>query len=193
MSWRRKRRDDWWSSWFLDEDFDDFFLDVEENFRRVQEQMNRLMRRMAKGDLPAPEEGGPFVYGFSLKVGPNGKPEIREFGNTKLGPGPGTRESAGEPLITAREPVTDVIRGEDEISVTFEMPGIEKDAIDLEVSDDYVTIEAKTEERTYRKKVDLPQAVDSEKAKATYHNGVLEIAIPLAKKKERKGKKIKVG
>ncbi|MFQ6128597.1 MAG: archaeal heat shock protein Hsp20 [Thermoplasmata archaeon] len=192
MSWRRKKRDDWWRSWFFDEDFDDIFLDVEENFRRIQEQMNRLMRQMAKGNFPAPEEGGPFVYGFSLKMGPDGKPEIQEFGNTRLWSGPGMQKLAGKPQISAREPVTDVIIGKDEISVTFEMPGVEKDAIDLDVSDDSVTIEAKTEERTYKKEVELPQVVNSEKAKATYHNGVLEVVAPLVKKKERKGKRVEV-
>lgn len=192
MSWKRKRRDDWWRPWFFDEDFDEMFVDFDEEFRRIQEQMNRLMRQMAKGDFPAPGKGGPFVYGFSLRMGPDGKPEIQEFGNTGFRFGPKAKELAGEAQVTAREPVTDVIAGKNEISVTFEMPGIERDAIDLEVSDERVIIEAKTEERTYKKEVDLPGKVDSEKAKATYHNGVLEVVIPIAKDKERKGKRVKV-
>jgi HSP20 family protein len=192
MSWRRKRRNDWWGPWFFDEDFDDMFVDFEEEFRRIREQMNRMMRQMAKGDFPAPGEGGPFIYGFSLKMGPDGKPKIQEFGNTRFRPGLKAKELAGEPQVTAREPVTDVIAGKNEISVTFEMPGIERDAIELEVSDARVIIEAKTEERTYKKEVDLPEKVDSEKAKATYHNGVLEVVIPAAKKKEPKGKRVKV-
>ncbi|MFQ6107615.1 MAG: archaeal heat shock protein Hsp20 [Thermoplasmata archaeon] len=192
MSWRRKRRDDWWRSWFFDEDFDDMFMDVEENFRRIHEQMNRMMHQMAKGDFPAPEEGGPFVYGFSLKMGPDGKPEVREFGNTRLWPGHGTYRTTDKPQMSAREPLTDIIVGKDEIAVTFEMPGVEKDSINLEVSNDSVTIEAATEERTYKKEIDLPHEVDSEKAKATYHNGVLEVVVPLAKRKERRGKRVKV-
>jgi len=192
MSWRRKRRDDWWGSWLFDEDFDDMFLDVEEDMRRFREQMNRMMRQMAKGDFPAPGKGGPFVYGFSLKVGPDGKPEIREFGNTRMWPGFGAQKAAERPQITAREPVTDVIAAKKEIAVTFEMPSVEKNDIDLKVSADRVTISAKTEERTYTKEVELPQEVDSENAKATYHNGVLEVVIPLAKQKGPKGKRVKV-
>lgn len=189
MSWRR-RRNDWFRHWLHDEDFDEMFMDIEEDFRRVQEQMNRFMMQMARGDFPSPEEGGPFVYGFSMKVGPDGKPEVREFGNTKFWPG---QKKLEEPEMKAREPVTDLIVGKDDIAVTFEMPGVERNDIDVQITEDKVTIEAKTEGRTYKKEVGLPHEVDSEKSKATYNNGVLEVCIPMVKEKERKATKVKVG
>ena len=192
MSWRRRRRSDWWGPWFLDDEFDDMFTDIEEDMRRVREQMDKMMRQAAKGDLPTPGEGGPFVYGFSMRVGPDGKPEIREFGNTHMRPRVFRGETSELPQISSREPVTDVIVGKDCVAVTFEMPGVEKKDIELEILDDRLKISAKTEERTYDKEVELPQPVDSENAKATYNNGVLEIEMPLAKPKERKGKRVKV-
>jgi HSP20 family protein len=192
MSWRRRRREDRWGPWFHDEDFGEMFTDIEEDMRRVRERMNNMMRHMAKGGPPAPGEGGPFVYGFSLRVGPDGKPQIREFGNTRMRPRFGDRGPAERPQITAREPVTDVVPGKEDIAVTFEMPGVGKKDIDLEILDDRLTISAKTEERTYDKEVELPHEVDSDLAKATYNNGVLEIVMPLAKPKERKGKRVKV-
>lgn len=29
------------------------------------------------------EEMGPFVYGYSMTIGPDGKPKVREFGNIR--------------------------------------------------------------------------------------------------------------
>lgn len=174
-------------------DFDDFFPDFDEEFRRITDEVDRVFRRAMEGGLPTPEEGGPFVYGFSMRVGPDGKPKIEQFGNTgRFIPLRGREEWPTSEFGAAWEPITDTIVGDKEIFVTLEMPGVEKKDIDLEVKKDAVSVNAKAEDRNYHKEVELPHEVDPEKAKATYHNGVLEVVIPLLGRLKDKGKKVKI-
>src|SRR5947209_12395895 len=73
-------------------------------------------------------EVGPMVYGYSMNVGPDGKPRIREFSNVKpsrFGIGGFTKpEISGE-----IEPLVDVTRTDKEVKVVAEMPGMSKDKI----------------------------------------------------------------
>ena len=103
-------------------------------------------------------------------------------------------------------PAIDVIDNRDHYLVRADLPGVSKDDIEVDVSDGTLTIkgekkrETKEEgdnyirvERTYGtfvRSFTLPDDVDSDKIKASYENGVLELVIP--KKEEAKPKKIKV-
>lgn len=87
-----------------------------------------------------------------------------------------------------------------------ELPGVEKDNIDLTITKDSITLkgEVKKEEEikeedyyscegsygSFTRTIALPVEVDSGKAKATFKNGVLEIVLP--KKEELKPKEIKI-
>ena len=93
-----------------------------------------------------------------------------------------------------------------EIVVKAELPGVCKDNIDLTITKDSLTLkgEVKKEEEikeedyyacersygSFTRTVALPVEVDSEKAKASFKNGVLEIVLP--KKEEAKPKEIKI-
>ncbi|NOY64123.1 MAG: Hsp20/alpha crystallin family protein [Nitrospirae bacterium] len=93
-----------------------------------------------------------------------------------------------------------------EIVLKVEIPGVDKKDIDLTITENALTIkgELKKEEEvkeedyyaaeirygTFSRTIPLPVEVDSEKAKATYKNGILEIVLP--KKEEAKPKEIKV-
>ena len=61
----------------------------------------------------------------------------------------------------------------DSLSVTLELPDVEKDDIELYVGDDSISIEVPKE--GLRKYVRLPQAVAPRSSKATCKNGVLDI------------------
>ncbi len=103
-------------------------------------------------------------------------------------------------------PNIDIFDRKNEIVVQTELPGVEKDNIDLTITKDSLTMkgeirrdeEVKEEayfsrERSYgsfTRTVALPGEVESEKAKATFKNGILEIVLP--KKEEAKPKEIKV-
>jgi HSP20 family protein len=193
MSKKKRRRDfdddDYWRS--HDPFFDDFFDfgDIDREFARVREYMDRMMRRARRGELDEREQG-PYVYGFSMRVGPDGKPNIQEFGNTKA---PRRLEEGEEQLKMAeREPLTDIIESDDSISITLEIPGVEKEDIDLTVEVDKFSINVNTEQRKYFKEIPLKAKVDPNKPKATYKNGVLDIILKKVESKDRKGKKVKI-
>lgn len=93
-----------------------------------------------------------------------------------------------------RIPKVDVIDRNDEIFVKAELPGVKKDDLEVTLSDNLLTLqarveqEAKTEEGKYhrrelrrgefRRTLALPAPVDEKAAKATFRNGVLELHLP---------------
>jgi HSP20 family protein len=104
-------------------------------------------------------------------------------------------------------PPIELIEKEDKFVVKAELPGMTKEEIDVSVMGDTLIIkgerkaetEAKEEnyyccERSYGsffRSITMPSAVDAKKIKATYEDGVLEIALP--KVSEVKPKKIEIG
>lgn len=173
--------DDWLGNWprrrrgFF---ASDIFEDLEKQFKRDWQYMNRIMRNAMSGETRSPEEGGPYVYGWSLRVGPDGKPQFREFGNVSPQHGMRPRE-----LSSKREPLVDVVEGEDTVTVTAELPGVDKEDIELEATEDTLVINVEDEERQYYKEVDLPVPVDTDSASATYQNGILDIELHKAERK----------
>jgi HSP20 family protein len=105
-----------------------------------------------------------------MKIGPDGKPEIREFGNVKQGRlGPLVKEE--------REPLVDVMETNDAVHVIAELPGVEKTDIKLHATEDALTILVDTAQQKYYKEVRLPSKVNVKTATTSYKNGVLEIIL----------------
>ena len=131
--------------------------------------MDDMMRRAV--EMPKAQEGvSPFVYGFSMSVGSDGKPVIREFGNVE--------PTAKGPLLKEeREPLVDVMDEGREVVVVTELPGVEKDEIKLEATERSLKISVDSAKRRYLKELDLGHLVDPRSAKATYKNGVLEVRL----------------
>ena len=188
-----KREEDFFDDWFGNSREgwgfgfpSDIFDEFEEQFRKMQKEMNYAFRNAMSGKLPPPEEGGPHIYGWSLRTGPDGKPHFEEFGNTL-----NASASAPQQMLGAREPLVDVIERDKTVSITAEVPGVSKEDIDLEITEDTITIKVDQEEKKYYKEVDLPCNVDADSAKASYRNGVLDIELKKVKPKN-KGKNIKI-
>jgi HSP20 family protein len=103
-------------------------------------------------------------------------------------------------------PAVDVFEEKDEIVVKAEIPGIEKDSIEVNLSDHILTIKGEKkqeeevkEENYYRSErsygsfvrtLELPKDVEADKVKATFKNGVLEVRMP--KTEQAKVREIKV-
>lgn len=172
MVWRRRRRD-------REEDEEDFwdwdpFRDFDEIFRRMMKDIERAFRFGEMGEFK------PIVRGFSIRIGPDGRPEIREFG---------TKPLIKETGIEERKPLVDVIETDNEVQVIAEMPGVRKEDIELKATERSLEIKAEGENRKYHEIVNLPAEVDPDSAKARYNNGVLEVTLA---KKAGGGKKIKI-
>jgi HSP20 family protein len=163
-----KRKKDKEDEEFLEEE-DEFFEILEEEFENIASTFEEIRKMILKESIGT--EGSPFVYGFSMRIGPDGKPNIEEFGNI-----PGIL-SGEAPFPSDREPLTDVIEGEKEISVILELPGVEKKDIDLKTTEAFLEINVETPERSYHKKLSFPCKVKPETSKASYKNGVLDVRV----------------
>jgi HSP20 family protein len=195
----------------------DLFSDMEQEFGEMHNRMDKIFKQAVEGKLEKPGNGGPFVYGFSMRTGPDGVPHIQEFGNMKPEmmrrframeglPFKGTGElsdagSSGElaaatnaqndgPL--SREPLTDIMEKDKNVCITMELPGIEKKDIDLNIEDGELVVSVDSPIRKYYKKLPLPSEVDPKSISASYKNGVLDISVKRLKPKTKKGKKIKI-
>lgn len=74
-----------------------------------------------------------------------------------------------------RDVHVDVHEAEDEIRVVADVPGVDRDAIDLQCDGETLSLEAAGPDREYSERITLPSPVDEHSADATYNNGVLEI------------------
>ncbi|HSE80860.1 MAG TPA: Hsp20/alpha crystallin family protein [Gaiellaceae bacterium] len=104
-------------------------------------------------------------------------------------------------------PSVDVWETEDELVLSFDLPGIAEDDIAVELEDNVLTVSGERQrtsehssERFYRferrygtfsRSVTLPPGIKEDSIKADYKDGVLEVRIP--KPEEQKPKRIKVG
>ena len=103
-------------------------------------------------------------------------------------------------------PVVDLYEEKDDIVVKAELPGIDKDNIEVNLADHTLTIKGEKkkeeeikEENYYRSErsygsfvrtLELPKDVHTDKVKATFKNGILEVRLP--KTEEAKAKEVKV-
>ena len=110
--------------------------------------------------------------------------------------------------LDVRAPAVDVFEEKDDIVVKAEIPGMDKDDIEVKLTDHTLTIkgEKKKEEETkqenyYRSErsygtflrtLDLPKDVHADKVKATFKNGVLEVRMPKTEEAKAKETKVKV-
>jgi HSP20 family protein len=128
---------------------------------------------------------GPYCYGYSLTVGPDGKPVVKEYGNVR----PGLIQKS-----ETREPFVDVIVDDKEkvLKIVVEMPGVEKNDIKIEVIGHTVNLDAENGDKKYHTKIPIKQKVDEDSAKATYSNGILEVKFRLKEEDRLKGKRVTV-
>ena len=130
-------------------------------------------------------QSGPYYYGYTMTVGPDGKPIVKEYGNVK----PNLL-----PTSNTREPVVDTIVDEKEkvVKLIAEMPGVEKSDVKIVVENKTVDLSAEHGDKKYHVKVPVQHKVVEDSAKASYKNGVLQIVFKLAEEEKPKGKTVEV-
>jgi HSP20 family protein len=190
--------------------FDDYFA----GFEGMQEEMARIFKQFSNIQSNAPKElvreyqmpdgtkvreVGPIVYGYSMTIGPDGKPHISQFGNVKnLAGGSNKHElnltgTGSGPAITAeREPLADVNTTEKEIKVIVEMPGIKKEDIKINATEGMVEITTTGSQRKYNKTIEIPPEADIDSARSNYTNGILEVVFNKKENIKPKGKEVKI-
>ena len=110
--------------------------------------------------------------------------------------------------IGVREPAIEVYEEKDDVVVKAEIPGIKKEELEVNVTDDLLTIkgEKKKEEEVkekgyyysersygaFERSVQIPRAVHADKARASFKDGILEVRLPKTEEAKRKEVKLKV-
>ncbi len=154
----------------------------EEMFERMREEMGGEMQRMGSLRLQIDDaqlkrmsqNPNVKVYGYSMRVGPDGKPQFREFGNTKLQDGKEPQqEKAQEP--GEREPLVDLFTSKGKTTVVAELPGVAEKDIKTSLSGKTLEINVEKGERKYYRKLELPKKFTKKNMKQKYNNGVLEL------------------
>ena len=127
---------------------------------------------------------GPYYYGYTMTVDPNGKPVIKEYGNAK----PGLHAS------DTRESILDVITDEKAklVKLVAEMPGVEKSDVKITVQDNTVDISASRGSKKYHSQMPIPQKVDEDSARASYKNGILELVFNMLEDPKPQAKTVEV-
>lgn len=160
-------------------EYGDVFRNVDSYFKKLVERMFREMeefeRAVRSGELQGEWEikpiEGPGVKGYVARG----------------------RFQFGEPwrvpkhaLAEDREPLADVFEDKDCVKLYVELPGVEKNDIQLNVTEGRAEVRAKN----FYRAIDLPtKDIEFERASASYKNGVLEVLIPKTKKAIREEKK----
>lgn len=152
--------------------------DIFDEIRRMQEEMDKLFSDFFTG------------------------PRYRQ-----LGPGRPSPEGRSESsLPSMRRAFTDVQETDTDLIITAELPGMNREDIELTVTQDRINIKAqkreevkeeKEDQRYYQSKyagfsrsIPLPVGVKQDEVKATYKNGVLEITLP--KKEVTESKNVRI-
>ncbi len=128
-------------------------------------------------------------FGFGSSFG-------REFGRLSS-----IRDSLWSPQVEVFE------RG-NQLVVRADLPGLTKDDIDVKITDDAIVLQGErkqeseeNEEGYYRsersygsfyRSIPLPEGINVDEAKATFHNGVLEITMPAPEQAEKRGRRLEV-
>ena len=105
-------------------------------------------------------------------------------------------------------PVIDLYEEKDDIVVKAELPGMDKDDIEVNISNSQLTLKGQKkkekevkEENYYRcersygsfvRTLELPKDVHADKIKASFKNGILEVRLPKTEQAKTKEIKVKV-
>lgn len=104
-------------------------------------------------------------------------------------------------------PQVEVYEREGKLHVRADLPGLDKDNVKVEVLDTNLTIEGERQseqrdervgwsERSYGsffRSIPLPEGINPDTARASFENGVLDIAFDAPKLEQRRGKQIQIG
>jgi HSP20 family protein len=105
-------------------------------------------------------------------------------------------------------PPVEVFEKDDKLVVRAEIPGVSRENVNVDVTDDALTIQGERRqesedrgegfyrsERSYGRflrTIPLPEGVDAEKAEAKFKDGVLEVTLPAPKLERKRGRKLAI-
>jgi HSP20 family molecular chaperone IbpA len=170
----------------FDDDFEEALRDLDffssELVKIIENELDRLLRDMEAEKVGDPPNADDVTLGSNESTGEG------RFGLSgpldpieplrPLRPAPKPKKPLGIPrkaLEEMAEPLTDVFDKEGTVEVYVELPGIEKENVQVKVREGNVEVRA----GTFRKAIELPtKKTVKQAAWFDYRNGVLRIVIP---------------
>jgi HSP20 family protein len=154
--------------------FNDIYDELEKLGDLIDETMQKAFDNPSK-DTPTKRKQ---FKAFSVKIGPDGKPRIREVNSRQ--PQQPESEVSDDP-----EPLVDIIEEGETVVVLVALPGVNKDDIDLRITGDSLTFSVDAADFEWYDELKLPARVKPKSARASYKNGVLEIKVKKVEKSFR--------
>lgn len=174
------------SKMFESDEFKDMFKNI---FKQVLRNMPEEYQDMSPEDIfKELTKNAPHSAFFKFGFDQDGKPIMQPFGKPTRG---ARRKKPISPKTKdTKEPLVEVSEVEGQIIIIAEMPGVNKEDIEIKSTNYSLTISTKpqSESRSYYKEIDLPTAINSDYAKARYVNGILEITLKKKKFDEKQNK-----
>jgi len=162
-----------------------------------------LQRREDRNELEARLAATPFTFMRRLGEEMDRLFEDFDFGRDWLAPVIGREFSGG-----MWAPQVEMVEREGELVVRADLPGLTKDDVKVELTDNAITIEGERRgekeekregfyrtERSYGKfyrRLPVPEGVEVKNANATFNNGVLEITIQAPKREKQKPRRLEI-
>jgi HSP20 family protein len=169
--WRRKKKRNHW--------FNDIYDELERLGELIDDTMDKAFDESSKNSSIKWNRS----KGFSIKFGSDGKPRIEEINRHQTW-------DEEEDSFDDQDPLVDLIDDGESIIILVALPGVEKEAIDLRVTENCLTFSVDGSDFEWYDELKLPARVNPKLARASYKNGVLEVKLSKLKKKVVKGTKI---
>ena len=185
--------------------------------RRFSEEMDRLFADFgfAPGGYGYGSTGyGPAGYGLTGAASPTaGNREVggqqRQGRSQALQQQGGRGSSAlGSTRSRAWTPQIELFQRGDQIVVRADLPGLNKDDVDVEVHEGVLTISGERREQhedrgegfyhsersygSFQRSIPLPEGVNEEQINAQFRDGVLEVTIPVPRQEQQRGRRIDI-
>ncbi|MGQ9780911.1 MAG: archaeal heat shock protein Hsp20 [Nitrososphaeria archaeon] len=161
MSWNKRKKKKWF----------DVFDEFDDKFDELVDEMFKHFDTIEMDQEPeGKRKPGPYIYGFSITIGSDGRPEVREFGNVR-------RTGHGRVLSEVREPLVDVIDRGKEVVILAEVPGVKREDVHLGVGRNEIRLSVDSRDAKYEKIISVPPRADANSMQVQCNNGILEIRL----------------
>ncbi len=159
-------------------------MDVLAELDRYFDEFERSVQDSIRASLAA---GGsfftrPVVTGVAMGLTPEGRPSVQFFGDKLEG-----REGYRTPIY---EQLLDDKAGT--LRLIIELPGVEKDAIDISAQEGKVVIQTNQTGRKYKVEIPLKNEIDPESGRAAYSNGILDTVFELRQKTNKGYRRVNI-
>lgn len=161
-----------------------YLRDILDELDRYFEEFERSIEEALRSSISSGRKvfSKPVVAGFAMGVGPEGRPTVQFFGDKFLGPD-GYRTPIYEQVVDEKE---------GKLRLLVELPGVDKDGIDISALEDKVIIKVENHNRKYNAEISLKREIDPDSSKATYKNGLLEVIFNLRDKTNKGYRRVRV-